>query len=179
MKKPIKLKAFTLLELMVCLVLIGLLGALIGIKGIDLLAHHRFRSTLQTWLLDVQRAQILAMHQKCDVICTLKKRPEGGYQVMLESDSPTFSSSLYTWKDVAKITFQGKAIDTLSVTFSPAGRIFPVGILQITPYKEEKDAVFLDLSYPAVFHTNPIAFTPLQPPFFPEKEKKLSELVDK
>ena len=179
MSKPIKIKAFTLLELMVCLFLISLLGALIGIKGIDLLAHHRFRSALQTWLLDIERAQILAMHQKCDVVCILKKRMDGGYQAILESDSPTFSSSSYTWKDVEKISFQGKVIDTLPITFTPSGRISPQGILEITPYKKEKDSMFLDLSYPVVFHSNPIRFSSSPPPFFPLKEKKIAELVDK
>lgn len=179
MRKRIKNKAFTLLELMVCLVLISLLGAIIGIKGIDLLAHHRFRSTLQTWLLDIGRAQILAMYQKCDVICILKKRAEGGYQANIESDSPSFSPSSYIWKDVALLNFQGKPVELFCITFSPAGRISPLGILQIVPYKGEKDAIFLDLSYPVVFHTNPIKTTSLQPPFFPTKEKKISELVDK
>jgi prepilin-type N-terminal cleavage/methylation domain-containing protein len=179
MTKPVKRKAFTLLELMVCLVLIGLLGALIGIKGVDLLAHHRFRSTMQTWLLDVGRAQILAMHQKCDVVCTLKKRQEVGYQVILESDSPTFSPTSYVWKDVEKITLQGKIVDTLAITFSPSGRISPVGIVQIVPRKEEKDTVFLDLSYPMVFHTNSIPFFSLSPPFSPHLERKSSALVDK
>ena len=173
------MKAFTLLELMVCLVLIGLLGALIGVKGIDLLAHHRFRSSLQTWLLDVGRAQILAMHQKCDVVCTLSKTQDGRYRAILVSDSPMFSSSVYHWKDVAKISFEGKPIDTLSIAFSPTGRIFPQGILQIIPRREEKDTIFLDLSYPVVFHTNAMVYSALQPPFFPQKEKKLSDSVDK
>ncbi len=170
--KRIKRRAFTLLELMVCLAIIGLLGAVVGIKGVELLAHHRFYGSLQTWLFDIQRLQILAMNQGVDVICIIKKNEKGTFHAFLESDSPSFPLSSYELKEVAKLDFQGKSVTQLQVTFFSSGRIFPTGILKIEAEREKEPPVFLDFAYPIIFQTNLIknshAFIP---PPYPERRK--------
>ena len=172
--KRSKRKGFTLLELMVCLAIIGLLGAILGIKGVDLLAHHRFYSSLQTWFFDVQRMQILAMNQGSDVVCTIKKNQEGVYQACLESDSPSFQKSVHDLKEVSQFSFQSKPLVDLQVTFFSSGRIAPTGLLKIDPKRESEPPVYLDLSYPIAFQTNPKKKSNSQiPPAQPEKRKEL------
>ncbi len=167
-----KSKSFTLLELMVCLALISLLSAVLGIKGIDLLAHHRFYGGLQTWLFDVHRTQILAMNQSCDVVCTIKKNQQGGYQALLTSDAPSFPSTSSDLKEVAHLFFEDKLVEEFQVTFFSSGRIFPVGLLKIEPKRAQEPPVFLDLSYPIAFQMTPFKKSQgFAPPLYPEKRK--------
>jgi prepilin-type N-terminal cleavage/methylation domain-containing protein len=168
--KRIKHKSFTLLELMVCLAIIGLLGAVVGIKGVDLLAHHRFHGSLQTLLFDIQRAQILAMNEGTDVLCTIKKNKKGDLQASLEADSPSYITTSYDLKEASKLSLDGREVSELQLTLFSSGRISPSKVLKIEPKRENEPSVFLDLSYPLAYHTKPIknshAFIP---PPYPEK----------
>jgi prepilin-type N-terminal cleavage/methylation domain-containing protein len=166
-----KRKSFTLLELMVCLALISLLAGLVGMKGVDLLAHHRFYRGLQTWLFDIHRVQILAMNQGADVTCTLKKNKEGHYRAIFESDAPSFHSTSHDLNGVSELIFENKPINEFKVTFFSSGRISPVGILKIEPQKEQEPSVFLDFSYPIAFQTAPQKKSSrFIPPPYPEKK---------
>lgn len=167
-----KRKNFTLLELMVCIALIAILGAVVGIKGTTLLAHHQFYSGLQTWLFDIHRVQIVAMNQGVDVVCTLKRNQQGDYQALMESDAPSFSSSTYELKQVSRLSFDGKPIEKWQVTFFSSGRISPSGLLKIEAQKENEPPVFLDFAYPIAFQTSLPKHSRVSfPPPYPEKRK--------
>ncbi len=167
-----KRKSFTLLEIMVCLALISLLAGLVGMKGVDLLAHHRFYRGLQSWLFDVHQVQILAMNQGADVTCTIKKNQEGTYQAIFESDSPSFHSTTHDLKEVSELFLENKPVKEVKVTFFSSGRTFPTGILKIEPQKMKQPPVFLDFSYPIAFQTAPPKKSSrFIPPPYPEKKK--------
>ena len=167
-----KRKSFTLLELMVCLTLISLLAAVVGMKGVDLLAHHRFYRSLQTWLFELHQVQILAMNQGSDITCSIKKNQEGGYQAVFESDSPSFHSTTHNLKEVSRFFLENKPVQELKVTFFSSGRIFPTGILKIESQKTKESPVFLDFAYPIAFQTTPKKKSQgFIPPPYPEKKK--------
>lgn len=168
--KKSKKKAFTLLELMVCLAIIGMLGAILGMKGMDLLAHHKFHSALQTLLFDVHRHQILAMNQNADITCSFKKTG-AFYTAYLQSECPEFIPTTYELKEVGCLSFQEKSVSEFSLTFFSSGRISPSGILKIGPKRESQDPLFLDLSYPIVFQSKlPVKKNSFfSPPLCPEK----------
>lgn len=172
-----KKRAFTLLELMICIALIGLLGSILGIKGADLLSHHRFHSSLQTWLFATQRLQILSMNQGADVICTIKKDKDGHFKAFLESDSPTLASEVYELKEVFQISFENKPVKEFHVTFFSSGRIFPTGLLKVETSKENETPLFLDLSYPVAFQSKNLKRShALIPPPYPERRNEESLL---
>jgi len=162
---------------MVCLALISLLATLVGMKGVDLLAHHRFYRGLQTWLFDIHQVQILAMNQGSDVTCTIKKNKEGEYQAVFESDAPSFQSTTHDLKGVSQLFFENKPAKEFKVTFFSSGRTSPTGILKIKPQKTKEPPVFLDFSYPIAFQTapqkKPQRFIP--PPY---PEKKQANLIE-
>lgn len=142
-------KAFTLLEILVCLAIISLVSVLLGTKGHQLLSYHQFRSISQTFLLDLGRFQILSMASGSDVLCKIKKEPSGWF-VRWQADAALpieQGALLYELKGVENILFQEKAVKEFEFTVFSSGRISPASLLTFVSKKEEKPLI-IDLSYP-------------------------------
>ena len=173
MKKS-KKKAFTLIEMMICITLIGLLGSVMGIKAMDLLARHRFQGSLQTWLFDFQRARLLAMNQEADIVCRVRKNSRGEFVASLESDSPSFAPSVHFLKEVKSITLDRNPQKDLCITLYSSGRADPSGLLEMQPKRSLGFSLFLDLSSPLAFTQEPrITEHGFIPPKYPQRSSSI------
>ena len=176
-KKKIK-KAFTLLEILVCLAIISLVSVLVGTKGHQLLSYHQFRSISQTFLLDLGRFQILAMTSGSDIICKIIKEASG-YVIHWDPEAvlPLEQGALsYALKGVEKIQLQGKVVNEFDFTLLSSGRIFPVSHITFVSKKEEK-VLSIDLAYPFYVKEGVIKNSPpLFLPFYPTRKK---DFIDK
>lgn len=161
------------MELMICLAIIGLLGALLGTKGTDLLAYHQFQSSMQTFLLDIQKWQILSMTQGSDVVCRIQKK-NGKYFVYVEPENQ-IGSLTYELKEVSKLFFEGKPVENFQMTLLSSGRVFPSGLLKVET-KAEK-AFCIDFSYPKALLEGSFKKSPFPSlPIYPEKRKEVDSL---
>ncbi len=165
-----KKHSFTLLELMICLSLISLVGTLVAIKGMDLVAHHRFTSSLQEVLFDLQRHQILAMTEGRDVLCKIAKNPEGAYFASFTFDGKDAPYSSHLLKEISQIRFQGKIISEFESILYSTGRINSLGVLSFEAKKHNEDPLWIDFSYPICLQKGPIPASKLVllPPY-PDK----------
>lgn len=162
-----------MLEIMVCLVIIGFIGSVVARNGYELLVHYQFRTGVQMFSSDIQRFQILAMTLGCDVTCQIK-RENGVYQVLWRPDAlvPSIKKGVsYQLKGVQNLQLQNDC-NFLEFTIFSTGRISEAGVLTFFP-KTEKKALHIDLLYPIyvreAFSKEP---EPLQEPSYPEQKKK-------
>lgn len=178
-RKTRKRKTFTLLELMICLVLIGTISSAVFVKGSQLVQHHRFKCAAQTFLLDLKRWRILAMTTGADVTCKIKKEGKN----FLISWHPDFSlakeESSYGLTETREVYLKGKAVDTLlTFTIFSSGRISSPDFLTLEP-KDKENALTLDLSYPRFFEIGPFnlsmktALERSSAPIYPERKKDM------
>ena len=176
-KKEIK-RAFTLLEILVCLAIISLVSVLVGTKGHQLLSYHQFRSISQTFLLDLGRFQILSMASGSDVVCRITKEASGCFiRWQADASLPVEQGALsYELKGVEKIQFQRKEVKDLEFTLFSSGRISPASLVTFISKKDGK-ALSIDLAYP--FHVKEgAAKSPslASPPSYPIRKK---DFIDK
>ncbi len=176
-KKKVK-RAFTLLEILVCLAIISLVSVLVGTKGHQLLSYHEFRSISQTFLLDLGRFQILSMTSGSDVVCRITKEASGCFvHWQVEASLPVEQGALsYELKGVEKIQFQGKLVKDLEFTLFSSGRISPASLITFISKKEEK-TLSIDLAYPFYIKEGLVkSLSLVSPPLYPIRKK---DLIDK
>ena len=169
-----KRSSFTLLEVMICLVIIGMVGSLIGIKGIDLWRYHQFRSSTQIFVDDLTHWRLLSLTYDCDVTCKIQK-VASVYTVSWKPDTPLKQqgrASSYTLTGVKELLCDGKPIDALECTLFSSGRLSQKGILSFIPSHHDK-GVYLDLLYPIKLQqSEKAAKHSVFPPAYPEKAKE-------
>ena len=156
MKRSKSKRPFTLLEIMVCLVIITLAGAAIGVQGGNLFKYHQFRSVAQTFVFDISKWRVMSMTLGSDVTCSIDKGEEG-YTVTWTPDAPIETKGtplFYPLKGVKGLFLQGKSKDSYEFIIYSSGRISSSDILTFSPSKKEK-AVSIDLSYPASLKEGP------------------------
>jgi len=166
-------KGFTLLEILVCFVVIALVSTLLGTKGHDLIAYHRFRCEMQSFLLDLGRFRIVSMAQGCDITCKIQKT-EKHYLISWESDAPLpleKAGMSYELQGIKKMIFSGKEVREFEVNLFSSGRISPQVLLTFVPKREEK-SLTVDFAYPSYLKAASGSKTvSLTPPPYPVRKK--------
>ncbi len=171
-------EAFTLLEILVCIFIIGLVGVVVGTKGHQLLAYHRFRCTVQTFGLDLGRFQVLSMIGNADIVCTVVEEGSS-FRVFWKSDSPLPiepSALSYKLEGVKHIEFEGKRVAKLEFSLFSSGRISPPSALTFVSSREEK-AVTVDLTYPLYLKEGRVK--PENFNFIPSYPIRKKDIIDK
>jgi len=139
--------SFTLLELLVALGIIAILGTLVSIQGKDLLTHHRFQTSTQSVVFDLNRYQLLAITQNTDIICKISQQ-KGSCLVewFPEGPLPVSNKELsYNCPGIEELLVNGKKVTSTEFTIFSSGRIAPITKLSFLSKKQEKH---IDLTYP-------------------------------
>ena len=135
---------------MVCICIIALVGSLLGMKGYDLLDHHRFRSATRTFLHELQHWRGLSLIYRCDVSCFI--RQEGSsFQVIWEPDfipnNQKIPLSPQELSGVKKIQLDNRSISSFHFILYSSGSISSNETLSF--FSKKDSPVSIDLAYPS------------------------------
>ena len=115
-----KKRPFTLFEIALCVVILGLIGTLLGWQIKTMVARHHFHKNLDMLVTDLQKIQIMALANRCDIeLKILQKNGTISYQVSSDEKLPQINGKEVKLLGVKKV----KTPHTLTVYAS--GRIVP------------------------------------------------------
>lgn len=138
-----KRRPFTLLELMVCLMLMAMITALLGIKVYDFIGDHRFRSSVEDLFTDIRQLQVLAVSHDCDMEVRMFRKNESFYYECF-TEAPLKKTGLFqkhSLKGVISLTCGDRPVSAYTLRVYSSGRIEPQELLGFHP-KPSKDSSF-------------------------------------
>lgn len=141
-------RAFTLLEIMICIMILTVAASICGYKIVGIIDIHQFQGSSERLKSHLLELQILAMSHKTDIYLTIEKK-DGVYTFASQCDAPlkiAAFSQKETLGGIKKINFnKGKAISQMVFNIYSSGRIAPAGVLRLEGEGEKR---WIDLSCP-------------------------------
>ncbi len=140
---------FTLLEIMLCLVLITLVGSLVSIKLYSLVNHHRFSHSVERLYTLIKETQALALTHQCDFEWEIKKVKEQFLFQCKTGNPQNFPELLQeeVLSCTSKIQWDSTNTNLVKLHVFPDGRIEPKGLLSLHT-KEDTQILWIDLKRP-------------------------------
>ncbi len=140
-----KRRTFTLLEIMIALVILGIIGSMTAVQVKKMVDVHRFESEVASLYISLQEAQILSATYQTDLALDFRK--VGGrltYQISSDEPFPKTISLLKATElsRVEECKFNDARSSQLHFDIYSGGRIEPRGTLAF--YQGEK-ALWIDL----------------------------------
>ncbi len=158
-----KAQSFTLLEIIVCLLILSLAATAIGWEMTRLIAHHRFQTSAIQLYTALQEAQLLSMvHQTDSTFLIYQHGRQVFYQLTSHEPAPAFHRAPQSLPHISVVFFKGGNVLlqklTLAKTDQPivleifsSGRIQPAGRLQVypeDPVSSDIEGIEVDMSTP-------------------------------
>lgn len=133
-----KNRAFTLLEIVICVAILGIIGSVIGWQAKEMIQTHRFRKSVAMLFADLRKAQMLSLCRRTDI--ELEIAPiKDGYSYLLRSDEPI---SELTKKPTKLRGVKKMGVGVLHI--HPSGRVTGVNALEIFQDEEQGFAIKLE-----------------------------------
>lgn len=153
MKNPIrsKRKGFTLVEIMVCLLIIGTVASWVGFKMVRFVREQEFEHGITSLFTSLRSAQIVAMASGADIRVDLKKVDEKAACIFhtLEPALEDMEGRKIVLGNEVEFSWNEKKAPTKQLMIYSSGRIEPLGVLGFH-FGEDKETrkAFLDLRQP-------------------------------
>jgi hypothetical protein len=142
-----KRRFFTLLEIMICIVILGMVGGVLAWQAKDLVADFRFRGYARELKDELEKLQILAMTYRSDMKLELRKE-EKRWKVISKTEEAALKKEVNCERSLPyleEITWNGKEEPVLVFDIFSTGRIEKKGVLKLV----RGDAgMYVDLSMP-------------------------------
>lgn len=122
------MKPFTLLEMVISIAVLSLAAAAIGWEMKDVLTTHHFRSNIDRLLLDLKKAQIVALANRADIELRLQKiGKDYSYQFYSDEPLPAFLKKPMKLKGIDKMQKEDKPVEDHTLIIYSSGRIVSSG----------------------------------------------------
>ncbi len=119
-----KTNYFTLLEIVICIAILGLAAVGIGWQMKGMLAIHSFDKNMGNFFTDLRKAQLVALSDRVDIDLNITKSADG-YQYNFHTDDPLlcFIAKPTKLTGIKEIRQGNKKIDKLQLHLYPSGRV--------------------------------------------------------
>lgn len=140
-------RSFTLLEIVICIAILGFAAVGIGWQMKSMLAIYNFDRNMGNFCTDLRKAQLVALSDRVDIDLSITKK-NGHYQYVFQTDDPLpcFISKPTNLTGVALIKKGNKNLSKLQLHIYPTGRVGPEE--KIAFLQQEDTGVELDLTTP-------------------------------
>ena len=139
---------FTLLEVAIVLMIVGLIASVTGVQIKKMLDHHHFETEVSLLFTRLQEAQVLSAAYQTDLAFDLYVK-EGKPVYRISTDEP-FSKEILIQEPIPllytrEVRFQKDKTQKLHFDIYAGGRIEPKGILGFHQAGEQEKKLWLDL----------------------------------
>lgn len=145
-------KSFTLLEIMICVAILGMVATVMGWQIKNMVQAHHFHKNIDHLVTDLRKAQIIALSKRCDLELLLRKEgKEYSYSLHVDEPIKGFSKKTMKLTGVKKIQIEKKPMkNQILIHIYSSGRIAPAKEIQF--FQDKEKALILDLSKPLVIN---------------------------
>jgi len=150
MKRRAK-SAFTLLEICVALLLIGIIASIVGVKSKDLIDQHRFKNGIAALMTTLQEAQGIAVTYQIDLECNIfTKDGEKYFQIKADAPLMLVDRTCKILPKVRSFTLNDKKCDQTTLKIYSSGRIEPAAVIAFHKNEAEVQSgnCWIDLQRP-------------------------------
>jgi hypothetical protein len=143
---PVDRRKFTLLELLICIMIISLVGGVLALPLKDMLERHRLHHNVKTVFIQFKKAQALALNYQSDMGLRFYE-DEGIFCCDGFTDEPIRPFKLLKLQGISNLDFNGIKISAKPLEFKvfASGRIEPTGKLI---FHKGADFLEIDLTTP-------------------------------
>lgn len=140
-------KSFTLLEIMICLMILSLIGAFTTVQIKKMIAVHQFEAEIGNLFIALQEAQLLSATYQTDLALDISS-VGGKIAYSFSTDEPftshQFSRATLPLPNTHFCKFNNARAKTLHFDIYSGG-IEPKGVLAFTPSYDETKTLWFDL----------------------------------
>lgn len=175
------MKHFSLIEVLVVVVLLGLAATLFGIKGISVIRRHRFESSVDQMVTSLNTAQHLMAFHRQDVTCQLMQEGERVFlELVSEEQLPAGFAKLAGRRidlaGVRTVALNGREQLPLALRFArTGGRTMPVGVVRLTSFQGQSRWIVLPGHFSEIAKVSnepQLSNIALSPPLYPKRIKE-------
>ncbi len=143
-------RPFTLLEIVICMAILGIASVGIGWQMKNMIGEYRFQKSIDAFLTDLRKSQVIALSDRIDVQVQITKK-NGQYQYSQHADDPApyFISKPVRLTGVKEIKQKDKHLDTCVLKIYSSGRIEPKTVLTFVQKRGKE--LEMDVSSPLNF----------------------------
>ena len=151
--KKAKIRAFTLLEICICLMILSIVAGFLGVHVKDAIDQHRFHNSVARMKLELQKMQMFALSHQCDFKVSIFKKDQNFF-FRAFTDEPRISKEACKKNllaGVSKISIEGqKETTNFQMNIYSSGRIEPAMIMGLhrKEIDDEMHSLWLDLKQP-------------------------------
>lgn len=151
--KRAKTFSFTLLEICICLMIVGIAAGFLGVHVKDAIETHRFRNSIAQLKLEMQKFQVLAISHQSDLEVSIYKK-KNGFFYKATTEEPKISD--YACKEnalagVSRLSVNGlQEAESLQMIVYSSGRIEPLQVIGFhrRDINEDAGSLWLNMKQP-------------------------------
>ncbi len=146
-KKTNKRYHFTLLEIVICVAILGIAAITLSWQMKDMLKVHHFNNNVDHLVTDLKKCQLIALSDRVDIEMRIEKKGDTYlYTLHCDDPIPCFMKRPMKLNGVQKMKVGKKPLNRHVLTIYSSGRIAPINEIELMQDEERGMALQLEKS---------------------------------